>query len=114
MRQTSVTMLTRSPQYSTTITVPSGASGILVQLDQASDREILDATQNWNFRGVDLFKLQTRGWWPNAPLHRGDTLRDDLVTNTETGALFVYRVVSRPKDHSMSHQECLVEVVVGD
>ena len=89
---------------------PTIQSGILVQVDQMSDRELHAATQVYDFHGYDGYKISTIDWQVTQ-IQRGDTLIDERFLNEDTGAYFKYRVVSRPKTFPNDHQEMICEVV---
>jgi hypothetical protein len=85
---------------------------IRAQVDQASDKELIEHQQVWNYRGYDLFKIITLGW-PASLIQRDDIVIDTLFTDPETATLFRYKVVGRVRNHDRHHQECYCEVTVG-
>jgi hypothetical protein len=109
----------------TTVTIqrPEGtlyASGVRVQVDQMTFKEVMDHMDVTRMHGHDGFKVYTLDWIPPLLIHRDDVLIDERYTDPDTitpanptGSLFKYRVVSRPKDYDWDHQEMVVEVVVG-
>ena len=101
----------------TTVTLqrPEGnvlQKNILVQVDQSTEKEMHDHMQAYMFHGADLYKVTTLGM-PMIPIRRQDVLVDEQFSDEETGALFRYRVIGRPKTYPYSHQQCYTETVIG-
>jgi hypothetical protein len=104
MRETTVTLLRANSTLTT---------GMLVQIDQVTDREMVELSQVYDFRGVDVYRFYTLGYWSNTLVKRADILLDEHFTDEETGAAFRYRVVSRPQNFALQYQMFLADVVVG-
>jgi hypothetical protein len=107
MRDTSITI--QRPK-GTTI-----ATGILVQVDQASAKEVYDHMQAYAWDGKDLYRIYTYWWNPSALIRRGDILIDEQRIDPEstTGAAYTWRVTGKPKDYELDHQEVYAEAYVG-
>lgn len=94
------------------------ATGIRVQLDQASVRTQMELRAFYNNHQAVFYKVYTDGW-PPTTLQLGDLLVDEWVNNPTTGVPFRLRVVGVPKDFGLSadgygdHQEAYAEVPVG-
>lgn len=106
-------------ETSITIQRPDGtvvAQHVLVQVDQSSTKEVLEHLALADHHGGDMFKVQTRGWWPLALIRRGDLLIDEQFVDADNkdGNTFGYRVISRPKDYWLDHQECTCDSIVGN
>jgi len=90
------------------------AAGVWVQIDAADTLERLDFD---GARPFDQFMVFTRQGIPGTPLQRRDVLVDENNTDAETGAFAKYRIVGNVESFTFgavgSHQECLVERVVG-
>lgn len=106
--------------YTTTVSVvrPSSgansklATGIQVQVDQASLNEVVAHQQIADHEVGDLFKIYTL-WWPAVLIQRGDQLQDEQFTDPQTGAAILYRVTGRVKVFRNDHQECYAVVRPG-
>ncbi len=90
------------------------ASGVWVQIDQADTYERLDFE---GARPFDQYVVFTRQGVPASPLRRRDVLVDEKNTDPETGVAAKYRVVGNVETFGWgaagTHQECVVERVVG-
>jgi hypothetical protein len=104
MRETSVTLLRANVSLT---------SGMLVQIDQVTDREMVELSQVYDFRGVDVYRIYTLGYWSNSLVKRADILLDERFTDEETLAPFRYRVVSRPQNFALQYQMFIADVVIG-
>lgn len=87
------------------------ASGVPVQIDQASLEERLEFA---GARPYDVFTVYTL-WPPIDPaiIRRRDVLVDESNTDPETGTNAKYRVSGLVETFADDHQEMLVERVVG-
>lgn len=93
------------------------ASGVWVQIDQADTYERLDFD---GARPFDQYVVFTRQGVPAPPaggLRRRDVLIDEHNSDPETGSAAQYRIVGNVETFTMgacgSHQECVVERIVG-
>lgn len=111
----------------TTLTVqrPDGtpiAKGILAQIDQASPKQVVEHLTIGDHHTGDLWTITTLGWYPDATnavaglIRRGDLLIDEqFIDPTKTNSTgFGYRVVGRPKDYYLNHQEVTADSAIGD
>lgn len=113
MWETSVTL--QRPE-GTTYTGLDGrpATHILVQVDQASDEEVLKHQQITDFHGAVLYKIWTNGWYANSLLRQDDVLIDEQHLDPDTGLAVKYRITGRVKDYPFDHQACpKCEVIPG-
>lgn len=91
------------------------ATGLLAKVDQSSTKEVVEHLQIGDHHTGDMFRIVTLGWNPNALIRRGDLLIDELFTDEDNanGYTYRYRVISRPKNFYLHHQECTVDTAVG-
>lgn len=121
MRDTTITILRGGNNNPTNILVGldnRNATGIYVQVDQADDKELALMQQVYQWYGKIGFKIKTHYWNANALIKQDDILVDERFTDPDTGALYRYHVVGRPRDFSEGpyagdHQEVFCDVPVG-
>jgi hypothetical protein len=91
------------------------ATGLLVQVDQTSDKSMIEHAAIGDHHVGDLFTITTLGWNPSALIRRGDVLLDERFTDEDNknGATYRYRIVSRPKNYDLHHQVCVADTAVG-
>jgi hypothetical protein len=93
------------------------ATGLLAQVDQASDKSVIEHLQIGDHHVGDMWAITTLGWNPAALIRRGDLLIDEIYTDADKAAgtyPFAYRVISRPKDYWLHHQSLKADSAVGN
>ena len=113
--------------YDTTVTIqrPAGttltgldgrlAVHLIAQIDQSSDKEMVELRAIYDFQGNNLYKVYLP-WYPNALVKQDDVLLDERFINPDIeGATtyYQYNVVGRPKNFYLDHQTCYCTVEVG-
>ncbi len=86
------------------------ATGIPVQIDQASVHE---AVEFEGARPFDSFWLYTLQGVPVTAIRRRDVLYDERNNDPETGTLAKYRVSGLVETFDGDHQEAMIERIVG-
>jgi hypothetical protein len=92
------------------------ATGILAQIDQSSTKSVIEHMQIGDHHDGDMWKITTLGWNSHALIRRSDLLIDELFTDADNvnGFTYSYRVISRPKDYWLHHQELTADSAVGN
>lgn len=89
------------------------ASGIIAQVDQASDKEVIDLKMIYSFQGTFVYKVYIPFWYATSLIKQDDILIDERVLDPDRGTLYRYKVVGRPHNFLYDHQECYCIVEGG-
>jgi Ni,Fe-hydrogenase I cytochrome b subunit len=81
-----------------------------VQVDQMSERELVDHASLNQWHVVDTWRIYTLYLpTPAYQLQRGDVLKDEMTINPDSsGKPYTYRIVGLVKTYD-DHQECIAE-----
>ena len=83
------------------------------QVDQASDKEVIDLHQIYEFQSNYVYKIYVP-WAPNALILQKDILQDEQFADPDrAGVNLRYKIIGRPKNYPYDHQQCYGIVEVG-